>query len=600
VAAQANQAGPGPRRDDALPIGSEAAGPASPRLVIEEVSLRLRPDLVEAHTSLRLGSYRFTGAARGPAGPGQTWQLAAAASVAALQQYLQQCATGPSTPQLQLLDITATSTAIGQEVIHATVRLSHGSNQSDLLGSALVRNDRCSTAVAAALDATSRPLARFRLSSSLRSSEQEALPEPATTPLDSARGGARLSGVEAPPANLTHEVPQIAYSPELAAPRLDGAAPEAPPLPDRLFPSPARARPVSMRNGARARSPAHPAPPPRRGSPAAAVVGAHPPRSHRAVTLGAVLGASSIRVGAVDSSGRIVIQAHRPAHPAGTPTAVLTQALEAVREIMAGLNSTPHQLAGLGLAAPGELQVTEGVCLSCGEFPAWRDVQLTAPFSEEFHLPVFLLGTTQAAALAEVRFGAAQGLSSLLFVRVNAEIDLALIVNEQPLYLPQVSPGRAGHMVIETAGPACSCGESGCWQALAGRDALLARVLKGIRSGAPSAVGAAVGNRFGAITPELIVRTATAGDAVARRALEETGRYLAIGLANLVALFGPEGVIVHSLPAPVGRALLQAAEATLKFSPRSRLLSHCVLLSPWLGESAPLLGAAAWAAQCAV
>ena len=69
------------------------------------------------------------------------------------------------------------------------------------------------------------------------------------------------------------------------------------------------------------------------------------------------------------------------------------------------------------------------------------------------------------------------------------------------------------------------------------------------------------------------------------------------GLANLIALFGPKAVIVESQPAAVGAALLRAAEKALKTSPRAGLLAHCVLLSPELGESAPVLGAAAWAAR---
>ncbi|MCJ7822864.1 MAG: ROK family protein, partial [Armatimonadetes bacterium] len=143
----------------------------------------------------------------------------------------------------------------------------------------------------------------------------------------------------------------------------------------------------------------------------------------------------------------------------------------------------------------------------------------------------------------------------------------------------------------------CVCGQTGCWQVLANREALVARAVKALRSGDPSSLGAAVDNRYGAITPSLVARMASGGDAVARRAVDETGRFLAIGLANLIALFDPEAVIVDSAPAPVGLALLQAAEATLKSRPRAHALAHCLLLSPELGDSAPVLGAAAWASQ---
>jgi len=315
------------------------------------------------------------------------------------------------------------------------------------------------------------------------------------------------------------------------------------------------------------------------------------------VALGLVIGATSIRAAAVDSSGRVLAQARRATHVTAEPDTTLAQACDAIREAFAALDSSHSQPVGLGVAAPGELATEEGICLACNEFPTWQNVRLTAAFSEELGLPTWLLGATQAAALAEICFGAARELSNLLFVRVGAQIDSALILNGQPLSLPRVHPGQAGHMVIEVGGPACSCGELGCWQALASRDALVARVLKAIRKGGLTSVAAAADNRVGAITPALIVKMAGSGDAVARRALEETGRYLGIGLANLITLFSPEAVVVDGIPASLGPALLQAAEATLKSSPRASLLSHCVLLSSELGDAAEVLGAAAWAAR---
>jgi glucokinase len=288
----------------------------------------------------------------------------------------------------------------------------------------------------------------------------------------------------------------------------------------------------------------------------------------------------------------MLAEAHRATHITAEPDATLAQACDAIHETIAGVDSSLSHPVGLGVAAPGQLLTEEGICLSCSEFPSWRDVHLTAAFSEEFGLPTCLLGTTQAAAVAEACFGAARGLSTLLFVRVGGQIDFALVVNGQPISLPRVLPGQAGHMVIEAGGSPCSCGELGCWQALSSRDALVARVLRAIRKGSPSAVAAAAENRLDATSPALIVQMAANGDAVARRALEETGRYLGIGLANLITLFSPEAVVVDGVPASLGPLLLQAAEATLKSSPRASLLSHCVLLSSELGGLGEVLGAA--------
>jgi glucokinase len=503
-------------------------------LVIEEVRTHLGDEGAEVVSTLALGRERFVGSAACRAGERQSWELAAAASVAAIQQYLHHRSVDPSTPQVQLLDIVAFTTAIGQEVIAATVRIAHDNRQTDLHGSVLVRSDRPRTAVAAALDAVSRYLGRFSAHSVEERWEELA----------------QNTGVAA-------DEPRVRSTAELV-----GQSQAAPlPPPDLLVAKP----------GAPALSPA--------GFPA----------------VGVVVSSPSIHAAAVDSRGGVLVEARRSLGAGAAPEIALSLAVQAVREVIGGMEGG-RDPTSIGVAVPGQLLQDDGVCVSSGEFPDWRHVQITAPFAAQFGRPVACIGPTHAAAYAEFSFGAARGIQDILYVRVGADIDVALILGGRPI-LTQLVPGQAGHIVVEAGGPRCRCGESGCWQALAGSEALIARAVKAIRAGTPSAMGGAGDNRAAAITPALMVRMATSGDAVARRAVEETGNYLALGLANLVALFGPQAVIVDSQPAAVGAALLRAAEASLKSTPRAGLLSHCVLLSPEMGESAALIGAAAWAAR---
>lgn len=546
---EAQEAGPGRDRDH--PVEAEAAGPASPqpaaegghqrlmgsermrfpaapRLAIEEVRFCLRCDSVEARVTLAAGGQRFTGTTNGGGKTQPIWQLAAA-TVTAIQQYLQHCAVPGPASHIQLVDAATATTGVGHEVIHVTVRLTRDSNQTHLLGSALVRNDRCSTAVAAALDATSRWLGSFR--------------SPAVVPLDETEQASPSRQAPAGDPEAEVESPQVV---EIPAPRL----------------APARTRP-----------------------------------SASTLTLGVEIGPGSVRAAVVDERGRILAEQRRPADAAAGPEATLRLGMEAARAARASPHCAPERVAAMGLAAPGRLRAGDGVCVSWGELPTWREVQLAAPCSQALDLPVSLIGVTQAAGLGEVRFGAAQDLASVILARVGREIEVAVICEGRPLALGEGNPGQAGHMVVAPGGPRCTCGESGCWQALAGHEALVMRVLRDLSSGLPSGIPAAVDNHLAAITPAVICRLAAGGDAVARAAVEETGRFLALGLANLIALFDPEAIILDGAPGAVGSALRHAAETALKASPRAHILSRCVLLSPGLGETAPVVGAAAWAAQ---
>ena len=535
---QAQQAGPGPADSSFHSADSEAAGPASPRLLIEEVGFSVGRNTVEAKTILSLGSLRFTGKAVGKNGAVQNWQLAAAASVEAIQDYLQQCLLDSPTPRVQLIQVAATTLGIGQEVVYAKVRFAHGSDQVDLLGAALVRNDQSSTAVAAALDATSRCISRFRPHSSTHLTG-----EPTSNLVD---------------AVLEEKPPEVTVP--AAEQQLDSSSTTAPVV---TPPDPQ----ISLR----------------------------PDRTTSPLALGIEISPTSVRAAAVDRSGRRLAESRRPSGAAADPDVTLAAALDAARDALSDLNSSGDRVTAVGLAVPSSLGLDDEIGGDPSELTSARGAELTTPFAEEFGLPVTLLGNSQAAAFAETRFGAAEGLSNIIFIRVGAAIDVAVIADGAPFSPGRAAPGRGGHMVIDVGGPRCTCGESGCWQVLANRDSLLVRAVRAIRRGTPSAIGAAVDNRLGAVTPGLVCRMAAGGDAVARAALEETGRYLALGIANLIALFDPEALIVDSSPAQLGPALLRAAAAALKASPRAQLLSRCVLLSPKLGDSAAVLGAAAWA-----
>jgi glucokinase len=507
---------------------SEAAGPASPRLVIEEVGVGIGPACAEARTTLRLGPQRFTGTATGDGAHHENWQLAAAAAVGALRHCLQQLVTDAEIPHVELVDAAIVTTRTGQEIVHATIRLVHDNSHKHLLGSALVRNDRCSTAVAAALDATQRALAVF-LQPSVLGERPNREPGPSFEGADSLCAYDDAAGAEAPASAETQ-------------------------MPDRP-PAAAKSAPAT-------------------------------------ITLGVAIDSSGVRAATVDRAGRLLSGVRRLTGNRAEPDAAIYAASEAAREALAALDGAVGDVGALGVAVPGQLRADDGICVSSKELPGWREIQVAAPLAAELRIPVSLVNSVEATALAEAHFGAARGLRRMVYVRLGEDIEVAVISDGRPLSLGDGSPGHVGHMVIEAGGPRCACGESGCWHALAARDALIGRVVSAIRGGTPSPIAAAVDNQLTAVTPALICRMAAGGDGVARRALEETARYLALGLGNLVALFNPEAVLVDTDSNSGGAALLRAAELYLKSRPRAGLLSRCVLLSPELGESAPVIGAA--------
>jgi glucokinase len=150
-----------------------------------------------------------------------------------------------------------------------------------------------------------------------------------------------------------------------------------------------------------------------------------------------------------------------------------------------------------------------------------------------------------------------------------------------------------GHMVIDPDGPVCGCGNRGCWEAVASGNAIGRLARQRVEGGAGAGVLAAAGGRIEDITGELVGEMGVAGDAFARDVVEEIGRLLGIGLANIVNIFDPEVIVVGGgAAAGTGELLLGPA--------RDAMTAH-ILGAAWrrpvrvvpaaLGNDAGIVGA---------
>jgi glucokinase len=101
--------------------------------------------------------------------------------------------------------------------------------------------------------------------------------------------------------------------------------------------------------------------------------------------------------------------------------------------------------------------------------------------------------------------------------------------------------GEIGHMSIQADGRPCGCGNRGCLEAYASASAMVARMKETLAAGRPSTLS----ERGEALTAQDISRAAAEGDAAAAENIETTGRYLGVGVSNVLHILNP-GVVAFS------------------------------------------------------
>lgn len=296
-----------------------------------------------------------------------------------------------------------------------------------------------------------------------------------------------------------------------------------------------------------------------------------------AVVLAVELEVAHTAVALVGLGGHIIerVSAPNPA-PAAPPEVVLAH----LREMAAPLLDLPRgdRLAGIGVAAAGLVRRPDGL-IRISPNRGWSGVPLGAMIGEQFDIErVHVANEADTAVLAEFRRGSARSAGNVIFLSGAIGLGAGIIQGGQPLLGARGFAGEAGHMVVNPDGRTCGCGSRGCWETEVGQEALARHA------------GIAPGDDDDVLVDE-ILRRAHAGDRLALDALREVGRWLGLGVGNLINILNPDLVVFGGFYAPIFPFLqpwiTEAAERSSLVAP----WHECTICPSELGSDVRLIGA---------
>jgi predicted NBD/HSP70 family sugar kinase len=192
-------------------------------------------------------------------------------------------------------------------------------------------------------------------------------------------------------------------------------------------------------------------------------------------------------------------------------------------------------------------------------------------------VPVQVANEADLAALAEHLRGAAVGLDDLVFISGEVGVGAGILHDGRPMLGSAGYAGEVGHAQINPDGRECRCGSTGCWETEVGEEALARRA--GISIGGPGIV-------------EEVLERAAGGDEAALAAIDEVGKWLGLGIGNLINIFNPEAVILGGFYHSLFPYLSEAVETASRRSTLSAPGAMAQIRASGLGPDAPLYGAA--------
>ncbi|MGH3767107.1 MAG: ROK family glucokinase [Pseudonocardiaceae bacterium] len=306
------------------------------------------------------------------------------------------------------------------------------------------------------------------------------------------------------------------------------------------------------------------------------------------MTIGVDIGGTKVAAGVVTECGSILATAHRD-----TPAEDVTQIEDAIAAVVGELSSR-YDIAAVGVGAAGFIDARRSTVMFAPNL-AWRDEPLKASLQRRLERPVVIENDANAAAWAEVRFGAGRGGAQVVALTVGTGIGGGIVINGQLVRGQFGAAAEIGHVTVVPDGRLCGCGLRGCWEQYASGRALVREAHDLVRA-APGRAGGLLrraGGRPESITGEMITQAALDGETAALRCFEVIGTWLGRGLGGLAAVLDP-GVFVIGGGVSAAGELLRAPALTAF---RACLTGHghrplAELRIAQLGPDAGLVGAA--------
>ncbi len=215
------------------------------------------------------------------------------------------------------------------------------------------------------------------------------------------------------------------------------------------------------------------------------------------------------------------------------PQRAIRNIVARLRPLLKARSDSPFE--GIGISLPGRVDLASQELVFAPNLN-WPITDLKTPIERETGLEVALENAANACALAELWSGRLGAVRNFVAITVSEGIGVGIVSDGRLVRGPSGMAGEFGHFPLEVNGPACACGNHGCWEVLASERAALryysestARTNKSKQS---------------TLEFQALLSLAEQGDVLAGKAIDKMAGQLARGLRMIIAGLAPEAILL--------------------------------------------------------
>lgn len=334
------------------------------------------------------------------------------------------------------------------------------------------------------------------------------------------------------------------------------------------------------------------------------------------LTIGIAFDYAKIVAALVNGNGRAV-ESHETSTPQRTTRAAAAEITKMIGALGASqsrarspINAIGFSVAGLVDPATGRVSIPESKgpkgwtrvallqMIEEGLNDAGFDIRTPpderrarAKHSDSAHPAMVINPRAAAMAAGEAWVGAARGKNNVVYLSIGEDVEAGVIAGGRVVQGAAGLAGAAGWLALsEDFKPEFESRGSLAAEASAG--ALKRRAIEHWDGSAKTVIGHMIKDDVAHLDDATIIRAARGGDALARRSVNETCRWIGRGVANLISILNPDAVVIGGSVGLLLESYLDDIQEEAGKWAAPAAARQCRIVNATLGEKAALIGAA--------
>ncbi|MCX6205514.1 MAG: ROK family protein [Bacteroidetes bacterium] len=311
------------------------------------------------------------------------------------------------------------------------------------------------------------------------------------------------------------------------------------------------------------------------------------------LAIGIDIGGTGTKFGIVDREGNVLFSSSMPTRGYETIEGFITELQKNVQPLIDNVGGI-GRIRGIGVGAPNGNFYT-GTIEYAPNLPWKGIIPLARLIQDEFKLPVVVTNDANAAALGEMKYGAAKGLNDFIMITLGTGVGSGIVANGTLIYGHDGFAGELGHVIVIPDGRYHEgTGKKGSLESYASATGVTKTAIEMLtNSDTPSLLRDVPQDQ---LDSKKVYDAAMAGDQLAKDIFDFTGKVLGLALANFVMFSSPSAIVLFGGLTKAGDLILKPTRESMEANLIQVFQNKVKILVSHLKESdAAILGASALA-----